>query len=145
MSHWRRVALTTFAVALAACGGSADGGGSYTSGPTTQPTPPSNPGNTNPGSVATNSVTVSSATFDPANISITAGTTVNWEWNSCTGDGYGGYSSCVSHGIVFDDGSGITSGVQTSGTFSRTFNVAGTYKYHCAIHGQSMSGMITVK
>jgi plastocyanin len=146
MSHWRRAALTTLAVALAACGGSADSGG-YTSGPSTQPTTPTTPttpGTTNPGSVATNAVTVSSATFDPANISIAVGTTVNWEWNSCA-DGYGGYSTCVSHSIVFDDGSGIASATQSSGTFSRTFSVAGTYKYHCAIHGQSMSGTIVVK
>ena len=144
MFYWRRIALTTFAVALAACGGSADSGG-YTSGPSTTPTTPTTPGNTNPGSVQTNSVTVSPSSFDPANISITVGTTVTWEWNSCSGDGYGGYSSCVSHAIVFDDGSGIASTTQSTGTFSRTFQTAGTFKYHCAIHGQSMSGQITVK
>lgn len=143
MFHWRRTAITTLAVALAACGGSADSS-SYTSGPTTQ-TPPTTPGNTNPGSVATNSVTVSPSSFDPANISIPVGTTVTWEWNSCSGDGYGGYSTCVSHAIVFDDGSGIASATQSTGTFSRTFQTAGTYKYHCAIHGVSMSGQITVK
>ena len=143
MIHWRRVALTTCAIALAACGGSADSG-TYTSGPSTTP-PTTTPGNTNPGSVATNSVTVSPSSFDPANISVPVGTTVNWEWNSCSGDGYGGYSSCVSHAIVFDDGSGIASATQSSGTFSRTFQTAGTFKYHCAIHGPSMSGQITVK
>jgi plastocyanin len=142
MFHWQRVALATMVVALAACGGSADSG-AYTT--PTNPTPPTNPGNQNPGSVSTNSVTVSSASFDPANITIAVGSTVNWTWNSCSDGGYGGYSTCVSHAIVFDDGSGIASATQSSGTFSRTFQAAGTYKYHCAIHGQSMSGQVTVQ
>jgi len=143
MSLWRRVALTTIAVALTACGGSGDS--TSPSGANTTPTPPTNPGNTSPGGVATNSVTLTEAAFSPSNISINVGTTVTWEWNTCTGDGYGGYSSCVSHSIVFDDGSGIASATQSTGTFSRAFNTAGTFKYHCAIHGQSMSGQVVVK
>jgi len=142
MFHWRRAAVTTFAIALAACGGSADSGG-YTSGPSTKPTTPSP--TPNPGvPVTTNSVTVSPSSFDPADISVPVSTTVTWEWNSCSGDGYGGYSTCVSHAITFDDGSGIVSATQSTGTFSRTFATAGTYKYHCLIHGQSMSGVVTV-
>jgi plastocyanin len=143
MSYWRRVALTTIAVAVTACGGSTDSGSG--SGSNTTPTTPTTPGTTNPGSVATNAVTVSSASFDPANIMVPVGTTVNWDWNSCSGDGYGGYATCVTHQIVFDDGSGVKSDAQSTGTFTRTFNAAGTYKYHCAIHGQSMSGQITVQ
>ena len=142
MSHWRCLAVAAIAAALTACGGSSDTG----TGPTTPPTQqPNNPGNTQPGSVATNSVTVSESSFNPSNITISPGTTVTWEWNSCTGDGYGGYSTCVSHAIVFDDGSGIASATQSTGTFSRAFNTAGTFKYHCAIHGQSMSGQVVVK
>jgi plastocyanin len=143
MSHWRRVALTTLTVALTACGGSADSGSS--SGTTTAPTQPTTPNPTSPGGVATNSVTVSMSSFDPSNITVPVGTTVTWEWNSCSGDGYGGYSTCVSHAIVFDDGSGIASSTQSTGTFSRVFSAAGTFKYHCAIHGQSMSGQVIVK
>jgi plastocyanin len=143
MFHWKRVALTTTLVALAACGGSSDC--SITGGQNTQPTTPTNPGTTNPGSVSTNSVTVASASFDPSNITVAVGSTVNWTWNSCSDDGYGGSNTCVSHAITFDDGSGIASATQSSGTFSRTFQAAGTYKYHCAIHGQAMSGQIIVK
>jgi plastocyanin len=144
MSHWRHVAITTIAVALTACGGSTDS--TYNSGPSTPPAQqPTNPGNQSPGGVATNSVTVSESSFNPSNISIAVGTTVTWDWNSCSGDGYGGYSTCVSHSIVFDDGSGIASALQSSGTFTRTFSTAGTFKYHCAIHGQSMSGQVVVK
>jgi plastocyanin len=143
MSLWRRVALTTIAVALTACGGSSDS--TSPTGSNSTPTPPTIPGNTSPGGVATNSVTLTESAFNPSNININVGTTVTWEWNSCTGDGYGGYSTCVSHSIVFDDGSGIASATQSTGTFSRAFNTAGTFKYHCAIHGQSMSGQVVVK
>jgi plastocyanin len=143
MSHWRRVTLTTIAVALTACGGSADSSGGYTSGPSTQPNNPTPP-TTPTGPVSTNSVMLLAASFDPSSITVPVNTTVNWQWNSCSGDGYGGYGTCVTHSIVFDDGSGITSDTQSSGTFSRTFTKAGTYKYHCAIHGQSMSGSVTV-
>src|SRR5689334_12401678 len=105
MSLWRRVALTTIAVALTACGGSSDS--TSPTGSNSTPTPTTNPGNTSPGGVATNFVTLTESAFNPSNININVGTTVTWEWNSCTGDGYGGYSTCVSHSIVFDDGSGI--------------------------------------
>ena len=141
MSHWRCVAIATIAAALSACGGSTDS--TYNTGPSTPPS--QQPPTTTPGGVATNSVTVAESSFNPSNISIAVGTTVTWEWNSCSGDGYGGYSTCVSHAIVFDDGSGIASATQSTGTFSRAFNTAGTFKYHCAIHGQSMSGQVVVK
>ena len=145
MSHWRRVALTTMALALSACGGASTDSG-YSTGPSTTPTQPTTPSNpTPPAGVPTNSVTVATQSFDPPSITVSVGATVNWEWNSCSGDGYGGYSTCVSHTIVFDDGSGISSATQSTGTFSRTFNAAGTFKYHCAIHGQSMSGQVTVQ
>ena len=48
-------------------------------------------------------------------------------------------------GNPFDDGSNISSGSQSSGTFSRTFTAAGTYKYHCTIHGSAMSGQVVVQ
>jgi len=76
---------------------------------------------------------------------VTPGTTVTWEWKACTDDGYGGYGGCVSHNVTFDDGSNIASSTQSTGTFSRTFNTAGTYKYHCVVHGTGMSGQVTVK
>ena len=144
MSHWRYVVFATIAVTLSACGGSTDG--TYNTGPSTPPNQqPSNPGNNSPGGVATNSVTVAESSFNPSNINIPVGTTVTWSWDSCSGDGYGGYGSCVANEIVFDDGSGIVSQTQSTGTFSRAFNTAGTFKYHCAIHGQSMSGQVVVK
>jgi plastocyanin len=86
-------------------------------------------------------VAVTNNAFTPANQTAAAGSAVQWAWDSCTGDIYNG-QTCVSHNIVFDDG--VSSGLQDHGTYSRTFTAAGTYPYHCAIHGTAMSGSVTV-
>jgi plastocyanin len=140
MHHRRLLAAAILAAAaLSACGGGSD---SYGNGPT-------NPGGTtNPGGstgVATNTVVIAEQAFNPGVVNVTPGTTVTWEWKACTDDGYGGYGGCVSHNVTFDDGSNIASSTQSTGTFSRTFNTAGTYKYHCVVHGAGMSGQVTVK
>ncbi len=126
------------AALAASCGGSSGGGG-YT----TSPTGTTGGGNNPPSPTATNEVTLSEATFQPSSITVAKGTTVTWTWNSCSDNGYGGYATCVSHSVNFDDGT--SSATQSQGTFARTFNAAGTYKYHCAIHGQAMSGQVTVQ
>jgi plastocyanin len=132
------------ALAIAACGGGGSGGGNPT-GPTGGNNTPTNPGNNNP--VTTNSVTLTPDAFSPNNITVAKGTTVTWNWDSCTtpSDGYGGYGTptCVSHNITFDDG--LSSSPQSSGSFTRNFAVAGTFKYHCAIHGAAMSGQVVVQ
>jgi plastocyanin len=126
-----RAVLVVLAVAsLAACGGGAGGGSSVTS-------PPSN----NP-PTSSNSVTVSNNSYSPANRSVAVGSTVQWSWNSCTGDVYSG-QTCTSHSVTFDDG--LSSPTQDQGTYSRTFNAAGTFNYHCTIHGAAMAGTITVQ
>jgi plastocyanin len=139
MRHWRLFTSTVFAVALIGCGGGADS--TYGNGPSTTPTtnPAGSPG------VNSNTVVIAEQTFTPGAVNVTAGTTVTWQWKSCSDDGYGGYATCVSHNVTFDDGSGIASSTQSTGTFSRTFNNAGTYKYHCSIHGTAMTGQVTVK
>ena len=86
-------------------------------------------------------ISVTNNVFTPASKTVAVGTAITWAWNSCTGNGYNG-QTCVSHNVVFDDGT--TSGLMDQGTYSRTFTVAGTYPYHCAVHGPAMSGSITV-
>jgi plastocyanin len=70
--------------------------------------------------------------YSPNAVTVSVGTTVTWTWNP--GD--------VSHSVTFDDGP--NSGIQSSGTFSRTFDAAGTYHYHCLVHGLAMAGTVTV-
>lgn len=125
-----------FIVAVAGCGGSStapSSGGNNNSGNN----PP--PNNTNS---TTSSITVSNNFFDPAGTTVAVGTKVTWTWDACGNDPYGG-QSCTTHGIVFDDGA--ASGTQTQGTWTRTFATAGTYKYHCPIHGTAMSGSVVVQ
>jgi len=114
-----------------ACGG----GGSSADGVTGPPPQPV--------TGSTTALTVSNNKYTPARDSVAPGATLTWTWNSCTGDGYGG-STCTAHSVHFDDGVS-SSNIQDSGTFSRTFASAGTYTYHCAVHGAAMSGTVIVK
>lgn len=70
--------------------------------------------------------------YDPATFQVTTGTKVTWAWES------GG----VEHTVTFNGGP--DSDRKSSGTFERTFTAAGTYPYHCLVHGLSMSGTVTV-
>jgi plastocyanin len=70
--------------------------------------------------------------FNPSSVSITAGEGVVWTWSA----------GAAQHNVTFDDGP--ASETQSSGTFSRTFASAGTFPYHCTIHGTAMSGTVTV-
>jgi plastocyanin len=120
-------------VALFACGG---GGSSTSNGVTDPPAPPPPPPNG-----STSSLTVTNNKYTPKLDSVSVGATLTWSWNTCTGDGYGG-STCSSHSVTFDDGpSSLT---QDSGEFSRMFATAGTYTYHCKVHGAAMTGTVVV-
>jgi plastocyanin len=139
MRIWHMTAAGMMAAAILACGGAS-------AATDTAPNTPTSPTGTTP--VTTTNVVLLNPdlTFAPSTISVPAGTTVTWEWNSCTGGagGSGGYGTCISHSVVFDDGSNISSVVQDSGTFTRNFATVGTFKYHCGVHGASMSGEVVV-
>lgn len=106
-------------------------GGSDATSPPTPPTPPATictPGN---GTVCM----TKSNTFDPASMTVAAGTTVTW----MNGTG-------VTHNVTFDTpGSPPNIANFASGAQNATFPAKGTYAYHCTIHGASMSGAITVQ
>ena len=126
----------TFLCALALSAALACSGSGYSSGPSDT--------NSQPAVPSGSSVTVSNDRFTPADLTVQPGTTVNWTWNSCTGgDVYGGAQNCVSHNVTFDQGA--SSSTQSSGTFSRAFPTAGTFPYHCTIHGPAMSGRVVVQ
>ena len=79
--------------------------------------------------------------FEPAEITVAVGTTVIWEW----ADG------AIGHNVVPDAGNtpapsgGIVNGPTT---YHYTFNVLGSYRYHCQAHGgingAGMSGIVNV-
>jgi plastocyanin len=119
--------------AILGCGG----GGSSSDGVTGPPPPPPPPTN-----ASTTALMVQNDHYTPSNDSVAVGATLTWTWDTCTGDGYGG-SVCSAHSVKFDDGP--ASVIQETGSFTRTFATAGTYPYHCAVHGTAMSGKIIVK
>lgn len=77
-------------------------------------------------------VIIAGFAFSPANLTVKVGATVTWE----NQDG-------ASHTIVADDGSFKSENLGEGGTFSFTFNTAGSFPYHCSIHSR-MKGTITV-
>jgi len=133
------VLLAFAAAAPLACGGG--GGGSNPITTPNQPTQPLTP-------ATPNDVLVENNRFDPGTLTVAAGTTVKWTWATCTGsnDPYNGGAgqTCVDHSVTWDDGSG-TSATQAEGTYQRAFATAGTYRYHCAVHGTAMSGSVVVQ
>ena len=130
----RATVLAIAVLSLAACGG----GGGGSTGPYGGGTGGNN--NNNSGGSTGNQVSVTNNKFTPSATTVAVGTTVTWDWNTCTNDPYGGGQTCVTHNVTFDDGT--TSGNKNDGTYSRTFNTAGTYDYHCTIHGLAMAGSV---
>jgi len=118
MSMRRTIVLPlALAALIAACGG---GYGS------------SDTGITGTTSATGNAVRVADNSFTPSATTVPPGTTVTWTW-----------AGARQHNVTFDDGT--ASATQASGTFQRTFAAAGSYAYHCTIHGSVMSGVVTVR
>jgi plastocyanin len=84
-----------------------------------------------------NAVTVQDNSFSPSSSTIAVGEAITWTW-----------AGSVGHNVTWDTGSPAASPTQTSGTYQRTFAQAGTFGYHCTIHGgvgTGMSGTVTVQ
>jgi len=119
--------------ALVACGG----GGSNATGPGT--TGGSNTGGNNTGgtgAVATTAVDMKNLAFAPGAIKVGSGATVTWT----NQDG-------VTHNVTFDNAVVPPSGPVTAGTAKALTmpTAAGTYPYHCTLHGTAMSGSVQVQ
>jgi plastocyanin len=87
--------------------------------------------------------------FIPANIMIAVGGKVTWTHNdgtdphTVTSNGFPGavFNCSPSSPEKFSSGAAnLTQGQ----TYSHTFNTAGTFNYHCEVHGCMMSGSVTV-
>lgn len=71
--------------------------------------------------------------FDPKTVTITRGGTVTWTFAAL-------------HDVTFDtQGAPDKITQQSSGTAARTFPTAGTFNYHCTIHGTGMNGTVVVQ
>ena len=80
---------------------------------------------------ATAAVNVQDNQFVAAAVRVQAGGTVRWAWQGNN-----------PHNVTF--AGGPATNTQTEGSFERTFATAGTFSYLCTVHGQSMSGTVTV-
>jgi plastocyanin len=83
-------------------------------------------------------VSIIDSTYAPEELTITPGTTVIW-----TNNGE------FPHTVTADDGSFNSGSLQSGNRFEHTFDLPGTYPYHCEIHGGpggvGMSGVISVE
>ena len=116
--RYRPMMLTAVVVAAVGCGGS---GGSYGSGP-----------NNNPTGSTSKQITVKNNVFDPASTTVSVGSTVTWTWAA----------GSVNHNVTFDDGQ--KSADQSTGGYTRVFDKAGAFPYHCTNH-PAMTGTVTVQ
>ena len=124
------VAVAAVIIAATSCGGSGGGYG-------TAPTPPSNPGTPSATCTPGNGTVclVASNAFNPTQVTIAAGSSITFNNTSGT-----------THNVTFTT-AGAPSNVAdfASGTRVVAFPTAGTYNYHCTIHGLSMSGVVVVQ
>jgi plastocyanin len=128
--------VACLALTLAACGdddddGDSGGGGSTPPAETTEEsTPPS-------GAAGSEKVDIPSISFEPASLTIKAGTTVTWT-----------NSDDLPHTVTKTDGPGpeFDSGNLDpgSGQFEQTFEAKGKIDYVCTIH-PGQAGSVTVK
>ena len=117
----RAFLLSTAVILGAACGGS--------SGPSTPPPPPPPPPPPAPGTVNVGSA---GNTFDPTAVTVTRGATVTWNFVGGT------------HNVTFEDGAPASSDM-SSGSFTRNFANAGTFRFRRGIHtalGNFSTGMV---
>jgi plastocyanin len=109
--------LMISAMVLASCGKGGNGYGT----------------NTNPIPASGNTVSIVNMSFSPANLNVSAGTTVTWTNNDA-----------MTHTVTSDGGLFDSGNVGAGKTYSRIFSSTGTFPYHCTIH-PGMLGTITVK
>jgi plastocyanin len=106
-----------------------NGGEVFTALPTGVPCPPMDTA-APPG---THTVDVVDFSYNPQTINISAGDTVHWVWQA------------DDHSVTSDVSGQFGSGVNNTGhTFDHMFMSAGTFNYHCSVHGAGMHGMVVV-
>ena len=87
--------------------------------------------------IVANMVTIQSSMFDPGIITVVKGSAITWKNN----DGFS-HTATSNTGVspAFDTGM-IAAGTTSSPI---TFNIVGTFPYHCMVHGLAMSGTVIV-
>lgn len=118
-----------FAVAAASCGSSSSP--SSPSSPAPTPTPaPATPGAV---SIVSGATSLTTTAYNPNPITVSVGGTVTWVNHDS-----------ITHTSTANDGSWNSGSMAPGASFSKTFQSAGTFQYHCAIH-PNMIGTVTVQ
>ncbi len=130
-----RTVICALAVALlgSACG-DGDGSPTVTLTPTDAPMPA--------GGIPVNlrTITVSDTGFSPGALQVPIGTQVFWQWT-------GKQEHQITGSFKGNDGDIPVESprLKGSGTFSYEFKTNGLFEYHCAVHGEAMSGQVIIK
>ena len=128
--------LLTVSLLITGCGGGG-GGGDSSNGTTTTIT------------IISGASSACTSAYSPNSITISVGETVTWENNdtmehTVTSTSDSGPACTAGGGTT--TGSPLNSGViAPNGTFSHTFDTAGTYNYVCTISGHLMRGTVIVE
>jgi plastocyanin len=76
-------------------------------------------------------ITIQGFAFSPATITVPVGTKVTWT-----------NQDPATHTVTSDTGAFDSKNLTTGGTFSFTFNQAGSFAYHCAIHTRMVATIV---
>jgi plastocyanin len=80
---------------------------------------------------STPNISMTASSFSPQNDSVAVGTTITWTM-----------ATSIAHTVTSDQGGLFDTTLTSNGqTYSRTFNSAGDFNYHCEFHGSPGSGM----
>jgi plastocyanin len=130
-----RLALLLLTLTMASATVSCGGGASGEATPGGDAPPPA-------GGIPVNlrTITVSDSGFSPGALQVPIGTEVFWQWT-------GKQEHQVTGTFKSDDGDIPVESprLKGSGTFSYEFTTNGLFEYHCAVHGEGMSGQVIIK
>jgi plastocyanin len=124
------VAFSVLGLAFASCGDDAD----KSPTPTATATAASSSAGGLPANLTT--ITISDNEFTPVGLQVPVGANVTWQW---TGNN--------PHSVVgkFDDEEITSPRLESDGVFRFAFQHAGIFEYHCGVHGEAMSGKVTIQ
>jgi plastocyanin len=129
MRSVRFAALAAALILTAACG---NGSSSSPSSPTPA-TPPATGGPSSAVTIPMGASTLTNRAFAPDEVDVAVGDTVTWM-----------NTDAVAHTSTSDASAWDSGVVAPGGRFSRAFQTAGTFEYHCAIH-HGMVGTVVVR
>jgi plastocyanin len=131
------VLLASGALIAAGCGGGSDdsgGGGSASPATTEAPNPAPTtaaPEDNGGGSAGGTQANIENFAFDPKQLTAKLGEAVSWKNDDST-----------AHTVTADDGSFDSGSLSPDKDFSHTFDQAGTFKYHCALHASMVATVV---